>query len=118
MRRPLKLVEIYLLFALGQRPMHGYALVEAIRRESEGSIELYPGNLYSVLQRLRRAGWVRPAPTPAGGEGDSRRRYYEITGAGSSRLADELRRMERLAARARRRGALNPSSSTDQETAT
>ena len=57
----LKPADLYLLLALADVPMHGYALAQRMAQESEGRVRMLPGNLYAVI----------PAPgarRPGGGD--------------------------------------------------
>ena len=117
---PLAPRDLLVLAVLAEAPLHGYGLIKAVELRSEAGVFLDPANLYRVLRRMKRLGWIREAP-PAGagnepgpsdggrntgGSGDparsgTRRRTYEITPVGTSILAAELRRLERLLRQAR-----------------
>ncbi|GAA2488134.1 PadR family transcriptional regulator [Winogradskya humida] len=60
-------------------PVHGYAVITALRDSSEGAFDLPEGTVYPALQRLERAGLVasRWDETAA-----RRRRVYELTDDG------------------------------------
>jgi DNA-binding PadR family transcriptional regulator len=97
MREPTFLI----LTALAGEPRHGYAVIEDVRRISEGSVTLRAGTLYTALDRLRADGLIA-----VDGEEivDSRlRRYHRLTAAGAERLAAETERMQRHAAEAAKR---------------
>jgi len=93
---PLKPVDLQLLLALADGELHGYGLVLAIDRATDGLLKLDPGNLYRVIKRLLDEGLVAEAPPrrPAGGE--ERRRYYRMTPLGRRVLVAELRRLQSL----------------------
>jgi len=60
-------------------PVHGYAVITALRDRSEGAFDLPEGTVYPALQRLERAGlvasrWDETAPR--------RRRVYQLTDEG------------------------------------
>ncbi len=104
MRRPLKQVELYLLLALADGPLHGYAMSSRIQDESDGRIRMLPGNLYAVIRRLTGAGLlVETKARPADGREDQRRRFFALTDTGRQLLTDEARRMARLAETVRAR---------------
>lgn len=87
------------LAALAGGALHGYALVEDVRRVSDGRVRLHTGTLYAILDRLRGAGLVEVDREEVV---DSRlRRYYRLTGAGAERLAAEADRLEQNARAAR-----------------
>lgn len=106
--RTLKSHEFHVLVALADEPLHGYELAQRMEDDSEGRVQMMPGNLYAILQRLTDEGLIQPlARSPHGPDDDSRRRYYELTPAGRRALASEGLRLERLAARLRSRSLLD-----------
>ncbi|MEM7585794.1 MAG: PadR family transcriptional regulator [Acidobacteriota bacterium] len=99
---PLKPVDFHLLLALVDGPLHGYALAGRMREESDGQVQMMPGNLYAVIRRLDRQGLVTESEARQPEE-DRRRRYFALTDAGRQTLASEGQRMERMANAVRRR---------------
>ena len=94
---PLRAVDMHVLLALSHRDRHGYGLVQDIATESDGRIQLLPGNLYGVLSRLLRDGLVREKEHRGPrGDDDERRRYYGLTTLGRRVLAADLARMREL----------------------
>lgn len=94
---PLKPIELHVLLALSEKPLHGYALTERIAELSEGTLRLLPGNLYVVLHRLAQRDLLRETESAAGGAGeDARRRTYELAPDGRSALREELARLGEL----------------------
>ncbi len=75
-----------LLAVLEPGPLHGYAIMEALRVRSFGQVDLPTGTVYPALHRLERAGLVRANWSEAGGR---RRRVYRLTPAGRSALDTE-----------------------------
>lgn len=76
-------LDLMLLAVLSAGPMHGYGLVEELRRRSLGSLELPEGTVYPALYRLERQGliasyWASEAPR--------RRRVYRLRAAGRAAL--------------------------------
>ena len=53
----------WLLTALTEGPQHGYALLQAIDRLSDGRVRLRPGSLYGMLDRLAALGLVEDTGT-------------------------------------------------------
>jgi DNA-binding PadR family transcriptional regulator len=72
-----------LLAVLDDRPLHGYAVIEAIARRSGGALDLPTGTVYPALNRLERTGLLR---SRWDGDGGRRRRTYELTDAGRRAL--------------------------------
>lgn len=79
-------VDLLLLATLRQGPLHGYAVVERLRDESQGAFDLAEGTVYPALYRLERAGLLASRWTTAGGR---RRRVYRLTRRGRAELARE-----------------------------
>jgi PadR family transcriptional regulator PadR len=77
-------VDLLLLATLRQGPLHGYALVERLRDESQGAFDLAEGTVYPALYRLERAGLLASRWTTAEGR---RRRVYRLTRRGRVKLA-------------------------------
>ncbi len=77
-----------ILAVLDERPVHGYELIQIIRRRSEGIFEFSDGTVYPLLYSLRDKGWVR-SETETSDEG-RRRKVYHLTPEGRIAL-DELR---------------------------
>ncbi len=99
-------IELHVLLALTQGPLHGYALVRRIEEDSDGRLRPLPGNLYTVIRRLEAEGHVRESTTKPAPDEDQRRRYYQLTSAGRKMLAREARHLEYLVERLR--GGLEP----------
>jgi DNA-binding PadR family transcriptional regulator len=75
-----------LLMAIVERePMHGYAIIEELRRRSRGEFDLPEGTVYPALHRLERAGLLSSSWDAASGR---RRRVYELTRKGSRALGE------------------------------
>jgi len=90
---PLSPASLHILLALAEGDMHGYAIMQDVRRQSEGRYKLGPGTLYDNLQRLVEQALVREVPRSAR-DADSRRRYYRLTAQGRGVLTAEIARLE------------------------
>ena len=93
---PLSAVDFMLLVVLLGGESYGYGIVKEMRERSGGQIDLLPGNLYSVLQRMERGGLIERAGRRSPGEGGPARAYYAITPLGREVAAAEAARMKRL----------------------
>jgi DNA-binding PadR family transcriptional regulator len=82
-------LDTLILAVLRDMPLHGYAVIEELRRRSEGAFDLAEGTLYPVLHRLEADGLLTSAWSEASGR---RRRVYRLTRRGRSAL--ERRRDE------------------------
>ena len=75
-----------ILATLERGAAHGYAVIEEIRRRSEGRFDLPEGTVHPALHRLELAGllasdWVDP---PSG----RRKRVYSLTPSGHNALGE------------------------------
>ncbi|WP_328653276.1 PadR family transcriptional regulator [Micromonospora sp. NBC_00330] len=86
----------FILAALQDEPLHGYAIVKRVQDLSDGRVRLTTGTLYAALDRLTGEEMVRLCEeTVVNGRA---RRTYELTEHGLSSLQEEA---ARLAAAAR-----------------
>ena len=79
-------VDLLLLSTLRAGPLHGYGVVEKLRRVSDGAFDLTKSTVYPALYRLEAAGLLSSSWTKASGR---RRRVYELTNRGRGELARE-----------------------------
>jgi PadR family transcriptional regulator PadR len=87
-------VDLLILATLRQGPLHGYAVVEKLRDESEGAFDLAEGTVYPALYRLERAGLLASRWTSAEGR---RRRIYRLTRRGRTALDRERKEWKSFA---------------------
>jgi PadR family transcriptional regulator PadR len=79
-------LDAMILAVVEHEPLHGYAIMEALQRRSDGALELPTGTLYPALRRLERAGYLHSEWSTVSGR---RRRTYQLTTAGHRALAAE-----------------------------
>jgi DNA-binding PadR family transcriptional regulator len=89
----------HILLALADGPRHGYAIMRAVERSSEGDVAVGPGTIYGTLARLEDAGLVEEVATAD--TGGRPRRTFALRPPGRDALRAETARLERLAALAR-----------------
>lgn len=77
-------LDALILAVVRDRPLHGYAVIEELRRRSEGAFDLAEGTLYPVLHRLEADGLLSSTWSDSSGR---RRRVYRLTRRGRSVLA-------------------------------
>ena len=82
-------LDLLLLAVVADGPVHGYAVIEELRRASSDVFDLPEGTIYPALHRLERAGLLGSDWTDAEGR---RRRVYSLTKDG--RRALERQRQE------------------------
>ncbi len=93
-------LELLLLATVRSRPSHGYAIIEAIRRTSDGEFDIPESAMYPALHRLELRGDVASEMTAS--ENNRRARVYTLTPAGRRRLAEETASWEQFALSIRR----------------
>jgi transcriptional regulator len=81
---------LYLLIlkTLSAGPLHGYGIVQHIKRLSEEVLRVEEGSLYPALQRMLVKGWVTSEWVQAGPK--RRARVYRLTPLGRKQLATEV----------------------------
>jgi DNA-binding PadR family transcriptional regulator len=102
---PLTPAVLDIMVALGEEELHGYAIMQEVRRRTAGKRRLAPGTLYRSLKQMEERGWVveaeeRPDPSLD----DERRRYYRLTDLGRRVALAELERLESLVRAGRSKG--------------
>jgi len=87
-------LEMMILRMLKRQPLHGYALVQQIKRTSQDLLQIEEGSLYPALQRLLKEEFVS---AEWGVSSTNRRiRIYKLTAAGAKHLAREVSSFERM----------------------
>jgi DNA-binding PadR family transcriptional regulator len=81
----------FILAALQDEPLHGYAIMSRAEELSGGRVTLATGTLYAALDRLTGEQLVRVADEQV--VNGRARRYYELTAAGLEALRAEAARM-------------------------
>lgn len=76
-------------------PMHGYAVIETLRSQSGGALDLPTGTIYPALRRLERAALLAGTWSTMDGR---ERRTYRITRAGRHALANQRAEWDELSA--------------------
>ena len=104
---PLTPAVLDIMVALGNEELHGYAIMQEVRRRTDGQRRLAPGTLYRSLKQMEQRGWVaqseeRPEPSLD----DERRRYYRLTEFGRRVALAEVERLEGLVGAARLKGLI------------
>lgn len=97
---PLRPREFWILTLLAEGDLHGYGLMKAVERESEGRVRVGAATLYRTLDDLHERGWIGPVHAEATGR--RARRPWALTESGRGRLRTEADRLAALGGRARR----------------
>jgi len=80
------------LAILAEGDSYGYAILQRVREVSRGQMEWTDGMLYPVLHRLERLGFIDARWEQA--ETGRKRKYYRITEAGQTQLAEERKQWQ------------------------
>ncbi len=92
---PLSPATLHILLSLAGEDLHGYAIMQAVQRESEGKYKLGPGTLYDNLKKMIERRLVEELGQKAGDD-DPRRRYYRLSSLGRTVLAAEIDRLDNV----------------------
>ena len=87
-------LEMMVLQTLRRGPMHGYALVQVIVRNSGDLLAIEEGSLYPALQRMLKAGWL--AAEWGLSPRNRRVRVYKISPAGRKQLGRQVSSFDRM----------------------
>jgi PadR family transcriptional regulator PadR len=87
-------LEMMILRTLKRQPLHGYALVQHIKRTSNDLLQIEEGSLYPALQRLLKEKLVKAEWTVSAT--NRRVRIYKLTPAGVTHLEREVSSFERM----------------------
>jgi transcriptional regulator len=87
-------LEMMILRTLKRQPLHGYALVQHIKRVSNDLLQIEEGSLYPALQRLLKEELVK---AEWGISATNRRvRIYKLTASGAKHLEREVSSFEKM----------------------
>jgi PadR family transcriptional regulator, regulatory protein PadR len=87
-------LEMMILRTLKRQPLHGYALVQQIKRTSNDLLQIEEGSLYPALQRLLKREFVKAGWNTS--STNRRVRIYKLTAAGARHLEHEVSSFERM----------------------
>src|SRR5579863_2326340 len=76
--------------------LHGYAIARRIEQVSGQTLVINQSTIYHALLRLEQRGWIKAEW--GNSESNRRARFYSLTRIGRSRMAEETRNWERVAA--------------------
>jgi DNA-binding PadR family transcriptional regulator len=93
---PLSPPVFHVLLALGDRAMHGYAIMQAFEAKTGGTESILPGTLYATIARMVEAQLIEEPSEPPEDSTDRRRRYYRVTDYGREVARAESARLARL----------------------
>ncbi len=97
---PLTPAVFHILLAISDRPLHGYAIMQAVDEAAGPHLSMGPGTIYGSIQRMEDSGLVEEAGTA----GNGKRRLYGLTPVGRQALEMESVRLARLTDMVREKG--------------
>lgn len=105
---PLRPPVFEILLSLGERPLHGYGIIQTLRDPEGPDLRIDTGPLYRHLKRLLEEGLIEQSEEPPPGTPDDERRtaYYSLTPLGRAVVAAEASRLAGLLRETRRLGLL------------
>lgn len=105
---PLRPPILEILLALAERPLHGYAIIQALRDPEGPGLRIETGPLYRHLKRLLEEGLIAQSDEPPPGTRDDERRkaYYSLTPLGRAVVQAEGARLRELVRETERVGLL------------
>lgn len=98
---PLSPAALHILLSLAAEDLHGYGIMQEVRRQSLGRYRLGPGTLYDNLEKLMERGLVKETGKSSPGR-ESRRRHYHLTAFGRRVLAADIERLHAVVRDAKR----------------
>jgi DNA-binding PadR family transcriptional regulator len=97
-RDPLKPAVFHILLALADGATHGYAVMQAVREQSQGRVDLRTGSFYRHLAKLIDDELVAEAAGRPPDDDPRRGAYYRVTARGLRVLTEERQRLAGLVA--------------------
>ena len=89
-------LDVLILKALVWGSLHGYAITNLIRRQSDDALIVEEGTLYPALWRLESKGLLESEWGLS--ENNRKAKFYSLTAAGRRHLRDEVKTWEAYAA--------------------
>lgn len=81
-------LDLLVLQVLADNPLHGYAIIDELKRRTDDALEVPEGTLYPVLHRLERERLLEASWAEVNGR---RRKSYRLTHLGTQALAERRR---------------------------
>ena len=88
-------LDVLILKALAWGALHGYAITNYIRRQSDNALLVEEGTLYPALWRLESKGWIEAEWGLS--ENNRKAKYYRLTAEGRRHLRQETKTWEAYA---------------------
>jgi PadR family transcriptional regulator PadR len=88
-------LDVLILKTLSWGPLHGYAVVRWIARQTEEALHIEEGALYPALHRMEQRGWIEAEWGVS--ENNRRAKFYRLTDEGRRQLQAEAVSWQRYA---------------------
>ena len=88
---PLTEATYYIMLSLVE-PLHGYGVMQKVKKISEETVKVGPGTLYGVFSTLEKEKLIVKVRE------EGRRKCYELTPKGQQVLIDQIKRLEIMTA--------------------
>ena len=88
-------LDVLILKTLSWGPLHGYAVVRWIARQTEDALRIEEGALYPALHRMEGRGWIEAEWGVS--ENNRRAKFYRLTDEGRRQLQAEAVSWQRYA---------------------
>ncbi|HMG02540.1 MAG TPA: PadR family transcriptional regulator [Edaphobacter sp.] len=85
-------LDLLVLKTLSWGPMHGYAIVESIRQQTEDALLVEEGALYPALYRMEAKLWIEAEWGLS--ENNRRAKFYRLTPEGRRHLRGQMKNWE------------------------
>ena len=89
-------LDLLILRVLELQPLHGVAVADRIRQQTNGAFVVQAGSLFPALHRLEQEGWI--AGEWSISESERRVKAYTLTAAGRKQLSAEKKQWQRIVA--------------------
>lgn len=89
-------LDLLILKTLAPGSMHGWGISLRIQQVSEDVLQVNQGSLYPALHRLEQQGLIEAEWGSS--ENNRQAKFYQLTKAGKTQLAEETKNWERLSA--------------------
>jgi PadR family transcriptional regulator len=88
-------LDVLVLKALADGPLHGYAVAQWIRQTTDETLQIEDGALYTALHRMERRGWLES--TWGISDRNRRAKFYDLTSKGRQALRTRTSEWRRYA---------------------
>lgn len=88
-------LDLLILRTLASGEMHGWGISQRLQQVTRDVLQVNQGSLYPALYRLEQQGWIASSWGPS--DNNRRAKFYRLTRAGQTQLAEETANWTRMA---------------------